>query len=194
MKFCHQCGNSVSEIIPADDDRLRFVCNNCELIHYQNPKIVVCSIPVYQEKVLLCKRAIEPRYGKWTLPGGFMENDETTQEGAVRETMEEAGASIEIMGLYSLYNLPHINQVHMFFLSRLTDLDYAPGRESLELALLGEAEIPWQEIAFPATADTLKHYFKDRDKQQFNIHMADVILDQSERRIIQPLNQDINQW
>jgi ADP-ribose pyrophosphatase YjhB (NUDIX family) len=136
--------------------------------------------------VLLCKRSSEPRYGLWTLPGGFMENDETTHEAALRETREEACARIEIHGLYSYYNLPHINQVHMFYRATLLDLDFAAGQESLEAELFRQEEIPWNEIAFPAVSDTLEHYFNDLPKNEFPLRAADVILTPERKRIIKP--------
>jgi len=183
MKFCSECAYPVSLLIPPDDNRLRFVCNQCGVIHYQNPKMVIGSIPVWEEngvtRILLCKRAIEPRYGYWTLPAGFMENDETTSEAASRETLEEAGARVELHELFSLLNVPHVHQVHMFYRATLLDLDYAAGTESLEVGLFTEAEIPWADIAFPTVAHTLKFYFADsaRIKNEggsFHLHTRDV--------------------
>lgn len=166
MKYCPECAHPVSLRVPPDDNRLRHVCNQCGTIHYQNPKMVIGSIPVWERdgelRVLLCKRAIEPRYGYWTLPAGFMENDETTSQAAARETLEEAGARIELHDLFSLLNVPHVHQVHMFYRATLLDLDYLAGIESLEVQLFAEDEIPWQEIAFPTVHHTLKFYFADR--------------------------------
>ncbi|MGA0934176.1 MAG: NUDIX hydrolase [Pseudohongiellaceae bacterium] len=186
MKFCPTCASKVSFRIPEGDDRERFICDDCGEIHYQNPRIVVCSVPCFEDKVLLCKRAIEPRYGKWTLPGGFMENDETTQQAALRETREEACARIELHGLYSYYNLPHINQVHLFYRASLLDLDFGAGPESLEVDLFRKDDIPWNEIAFPAVGNTLEHYFSDRLTNQYPLRAANVILSPDNRRIIQP--------
>lgn len=186
MKFCTLCGNPVVLKIPDRDDRERFVCESCGEIHYQNPRIIVCTLPCFEDRVLMCKRAIEPRYGLWTLPGGFMENDETTHEGALRETLEEACARVKIHGLYTYYNLPHINQVHLFFRAALLDLDFAAGDESLEVALLGKTEIPWQDIAFPAVGNTLEHYFSDLRENRFPVRSADVILTPDHRRLIRP--------
>lgn len=188
MKFCSQCGNPLTLRIPEQDDRERHVCDHCGVIHYQNPRIIVCSIPTWQNKVLLCKRAIEPRYGLWTLPGGFMENGESTQDAAVRETHEEACASIKVHDLYSLYNVMHINQVHLFFRSSLLSPEFAPGAESLEVALFSENEVPWQDLAFPAVASTLKHYFRDLSEGTFTLRLADVVIDADNRRLIRPLN------
>ncbi len=162
--------------IPDGDDRTRYCCEQCDSIFYQNPKNVVGTIPIYQDQVLLCKRAIEPRLGKWTLPAGFMENGESSLNGAIRETNEEAGAEVIVAGdsLYTLFNLPRINQVYMFFRAELANLDFAAGTESLEVALFKEPDIPWQEIAFPVVKSTLEHYFEDRRSQHFPVRMFDV--------------------
>ncbi|MDP2027702.1 NUDIX hydrolase [Sulfuriferula sp.] len=174
MKFCSACGSSVTQTIPAGDNRLRFVCPECDTIHYQNPKMVVGTLPVWEDKVLLCKRAIEPQYGKWTLPAGFMENHESTQEGALRETFEEAGARVEISHLFTLYNLPYISQVYLMFRARLLDLEFAAGPESLEVALFTEAEIPWDQLAFRTIEQTLRRYFEDRRNGSFDFHTATI--------------------
>ena len=185
MNFCSDCGRPVSLLVPPDDNRMRHVCDHCGTIHYQNPKMVIGSIPVWdlaresgETKVLLCRRAIEPRHGYWTLPAGFMENEETTGEAAQRETMEEAGARIELQGLYSLLNVPHVHQVHLFYRARLLDLDFAAGTESLEVKLFSEAEIPWDDIAFPTVAHTLKFFFADlaahRNGQSFGLRSMDI--------------------
>jgi ADP-ribose pyrophosphatase YjhB (NUDIX family) len=146
MKFCSECAHPVTVAIPEGDNRPRYVCTQCGTIHYQNPKMVIGSIPVWEQdgelKVLLCKRAIEPRYGYWTLPAGFMENEETTGQAAVRETEEEAGANVELGNLFTLLNVAHVHQVHMFYLARLLDLDFAAGIESLDVQLFAEHEIP----------------------------------------------------
>lgn len=184
MKFCSECAHPVSLLTPPDDTRERFVCSHCGVIHYQNPKMVVGSIPLWEQdgqtKVLLCRRAIEPRKGYWTLPAGFMENEETTAAAAARETEEEAGARIEIGPLFSLINVPHVHQVHMFYLATLLDLDYAAGVESLEVQLFCESEIPWDDIAFPTTVHTLKFLFSDLEKIRsgtggFALHAKDLM-------------------
>jgi ADP-ribose pyrophosphatase YjhB (NUDIX family) len=182
MKFCPECAQPVLLAIPPDDNRQRYVCSGCGLIHYQNPKLVIGSIPVWEHngetKVLLCKRAIEPRYGYWTLPAGFMENEETTTQAAIRETLEEAGARIELHELFSLLNVPHVHQVHLFYRATLLDLEYAPGIESLEVHLFSEAEIPWDDIAFPTVAYTLKFLFEDLARAgnggPFPLHTRDI--------------------
>ncbi len=167
MNYCSQCGSPVEIGVPEGDNRPRHVCPSCGAIHYQNPKVVVGCIPVWEDRVLLCRRAIEPRYGLWTVPAGFMENGETSQQGAARETLEEACARVAVEGLYTLFNLPHINQVYLLYRSRLLDLDFAAGDESLEVALFQEAEIPWQEIAFPVIRESLRLYFADRSRGEF---------------------------
>ncbi len=176
MKFCHQCAGSLVLRIPEGDDKPRHCCTECDSIYYLNPKNVVGTLPFYGKKVLLCKRAIQPRMGKWTLPAGFMENGESSLNGAIRETTEEAGASVLVRSdsLYTLFNLPSINQVYMFFRAELANLDFAAGVESDEVALFSEQEIPWQEIAFPVVKSTLEHYFEDLRKQQFPVRMFDV--------------------
>jgi len=161
--------------IPQGDTLPRYVCHRCHTIHYTNPKIVVGCIPEWEDKILLCRRAIEPRSGLWTLPAGFMENDETTAEGAARETLEEASARVEVADLYALFNLPHINQVYVMFRGRMQDLDYSPGHESLEVDMYTEADIPWNEIAFPVVKETLKLYFQDRRSGRFSAHFGDII-------------------
>lgn len=162
MKFCAFCGGPLSVRVPQGDDRPRHVCDACGEIHYQNPKVVTGCIPVWQDKVLLCRRAIEPRFGLWTLPAGYMELGESVQEGAAREAREEANARVRILDLYTTLSLPHINQVYMMFRAELLDLDFAPGTESLEVALFGEAEVPWSRFAFPVVAETLRFWFSDR--------------------------------
>jgi ADP-ribose pyrophosphatase YjhB (NUDIX family) len=174
MKFCSNCGAQVETKIPPGDNRPRFVCPQCHTIHYINPKLVLGTVPVWQDQVLLCRRAIEPRYGFWTLPAGFMEVGETTEQGALRETLEEAGARVQLQQLYSVIDVPHVEQVHLFFLGRLQDLNFAPGDESLEVKLFTEQEIPWQEIAFRTVGKTLKWFFADRARGQFALHQDQV--------------------
>lgn len=183
MKFCSECAQPVSLIIPPDDNRPRYVCQQCGIIHYQNPKMVIGSIPVWQHdgetQILLCKRAIEPRHGYWTLPAGFMENNETTADAARRETEEEAGARVELHQLFSLLNVPHVHQVHMFYRATLLDLDFSAGIESLEVRLFSEKDIPWDEIAFPTVGHTLKFFFSDlakvRNGGAYGFHTLDIM-------------------
>lgn len=179
MKFCSACGSKVEHKIPDDDNRPRFVCTNCEIIHYQNPNIVAGTIPLVGNKVLLCKRAIEPRYGYWTLPAGFMENQETTDEAAMRETWEEAEAKVKLDGLFSVINVPQINQVHMFYRATVKDAEqgqkmYGAGQESLEVKLYSEEDIPWDELAFPTVKRTLKQFFIDRAAGSYGVHVSDI--------------------
>lgn len=175
MKFCSECGQSVTARVPDGDTRSRFVCDHCQTIHYQNPRIVAGCLAVHGQQVLLCRRAIEPRRGYWTLPAGFMENGETTEEAALRETWEEARATLQQQELYMLFNLPHINQVYMFFRGDLADLDFSAGEESLEVKLFHEHEIPWDELAFPTVGKTLKQYFIDRQEQSFPVRIRDIL-------------------
>jgi ADP-ribose pyrophosphatase YjhB (NUDIX family) len=174
MKFCSQCGALVARRTPPGDTHERFVCERCQTIHYQNPKMVIGCIPEWEDRILLCRRAIEPRSGLWTLPAGFMELSETTAQAAAREALEEANAAIEIGELYSLYSLPHIDQVYMFYRGRLLNLDFSPGDESLEVQLFREHEIPWAELAFAVVAETLQHYFADRRAGGFRLHHGDI--------------------
>ncbi|WP_120993559.1 NUDIX hydrolase [Stutzerimonas urumqiensis] len=169
MKFCNQCGGEVEQRMPAGDNRMRYVCSACEVVHYQNPRIVAGCLPVWGDQVLLCRRAIEPRRGFWTLPAGFMENGETMQQAAQRETLEEACARVRNASLYMLFDLPHIDQVYLFFRAELADLDFAPGCESLEVRLFDEADIPWSELAFPTIGRTLECFFADRVQQTFPV-------------------------
>ena len=169
LKYCSSCGDAVSKRIPDGDDRHRHVCDGCDTVHYQNPCIVAGSLPVYENRVLLCRRAIEPAYGYWTLPAGFMENGETTEEGAARESREEANVELHSMELYTMIDIPHINQVYIFFRGQMAQPVYSPGIESLEVELFLEEDIPWSEIAFPSVKMTLKHFFEDRKTGDFPV-------------------------
>ena len=180
MNFCSHCGHTVRFAIPSGDDRPRYCCDECGTIHYQNPRIVAGTLPVSGSRVLLCRRAISPRKGFWTLPAGYMENAETTVEAAARETREEACAKVEIHGLYTLINLPHINQVYMIFRADL-DGGFDAGPESLEVALFEEHEIPWDELAFPTIERTLRHFYDDRRENAFPLHVSDITPEDRER-------------
>lgn len=183
MNYCSECGAEVQVEIPAGDNRHRHVCPRCETIHYSNPKIVAGCLPVWEDKILLCRRAIEPRHGLWTLPAGFMENDETTMEAAQRETLEEAGARVAIRDLYAMISLAHINQVYMMFLADMDDTEYAAGEESLEVELFEEQDIPWGEIAFPVIEETMRLFFADRARGTFGTHVGQMtLLDPETRR------------
>ncbi len=174
MKYCSYCGNPVSLKVPAGDNRERHVCDNCGAIHYLNPRIIAGTLPIVGDKVLMCRRAIEPRLGFWTLPAGFMENGETTQEAAARETVEEADAQVHRLALYMVFNLPHINQVYLFYRAEVIDGLFGVGVESLESRLFSEAEIPWNELAFPTVARALKHYFADRISGAYPVRVEDI--------------------
>jgi ADP-ribose pyrophosphatase YjhB (NUDIX family) len=177
-RFCRDCGTAAVLRLPDDGDtRPRAVCPACGLVHYDNPLNVVGTVPVWGDSgqyVLLCKRNIEPRRGKWTLPAGFMELGETTAEGAARETDEEAGADIELGDLFTLMNVPRVGQVHMYYRARLLSDRFNPGHETQEARLFTEAEIPWDEIAFRTVKETLEHYFADRRAGRFGIHTLDI--------------------
>lgn len=174
IKHCQRCGGEVAYRIPPDDNRERAVCPGCGFIHYENPLNVVGTVPVWGDQVLLCLRNIEPRRGLWTLPAGFLELGETTVDGAIRETDEEAGARIEIGALFSVLNVVGVGQVHFFYLATLRDTAFAPGPESMEVRLFREDEVPWDRIAFRTVKETLKRFFDDRRRGQFGIHCADI--------------------
>lgn len=174
MNFCSLCGAAVVQKIPPDDNRTRHVCIACGEVHYQNPRLIVGAIPEWEDQILLCRRAIEPRYGLWTLPAGFMENSETAPEAAARETFEEANTQVEVGELYSMYNLPYINQVHLLFRAKLLNLNFSAGTESLDVQLFQEQEIPWDNIAFRPIKLTLQHFFSDRRTGSFTFHSGDI--------------------
>ena len=174
IKFCNLCGAPVGYRIPEGDSLPRAVCNACGHIQYENPKIVVGCLPTWGEKILICKRAIEPRHGLWTLPAGFMENNESAAEGAAREALEEANARVAIEDLYTLYSLPHISQVYMMFRAKLLDDDVSPGVESLEVKLVTEDEIPWDQLAFTMVRNTLQHFLEDRRAGVFVPRFGDI--------------------
>jgi ADP-ribose pyrophosphatase YjhB (NUDIX family) len=175
MRFCSNCGAPVALRVPAGDSLPRYVCPACETIHYQNPKMVIGCIAEWEDRILLCRRAIEPRHGLWTLPAGFMENGETVAQAALRETLEEANARVELAAMYSVLSVPHVNQVHIFYRGRLLYLAFAPGTESLEVALFSEAEIPWKELAFRTISTTLRHYYGDRTAGAYGFHTGEIL-------------------
>lgn len=167
IKYCPMCGSIVSHEIPADDDRLRHVCHSCGNVQYENPKLVVGCIPEWEDRILFCRRDIEPRKGKWTLPAGFMENNETAAAGAVRETWEEARVRVRIVAPYRLYDLPFVNQVYFMFRAQMTSPEFQTTPESSEIRLLHEQDVPWDHIAFPVIRETLKSFFEDRKRGRF---------------------------
>lgn len=178
INFCRACGTAVQYRLPDDGDtKERAVCPSCSIVHYENPLNVVGTVPTWGaegELVLLCKRNIEPRRGKWTLPAGFMEMGETTAEGAARETVEEAGAQFEMQSLFCIVNVARVGQVHMFYRARLLSDQFNPGHETMEARLFDESEIPWEELAFRTVKETLEHYFADRRQENFKIHTLDI--------------------
>jgi ADP-ribose pyrophosphatase YjhB (NUDIX family) len=177
MKYCSVCGEQVRVGVPSGDNRPRHICDACGTVHYQNPKVVAGCIASWEDRILLCRRAIEPRHGLWTVPAGFMENGETTYQAALRETLEEANARVAVDDLFVTVNLPHINQIYMLFRGRLLDTAFSPGEESLEVGLITEHEVPWGQMAFPTVSEALKLYFADRTRGAFAVHMLDIVRD-----------------
>jgi len=176
IKHCRNCGTAVIYRVPDDGDtRERAVCPACTTIHYENPLNVVGTVPYWGDRVLLCKRNIEPRFGKWTLPAGFLELGETTAQGAARETDEEAGARIELQGLFTVISVARVGQVHMFYRARLLSDEFSPGLETIEAQLYAEHEIPWDEIAFRTVKETLELFFADRRAGRFQVHEVDLL-------------------
>jgi ADP-ribose pyrophosphatase YjhB (NUDIX family) len=174
MNFCSNCGSRVVLKVPEGDLLPRYVCENCGTIHYSNPKIVVGCVPVYGDRILICKRGIEPRLGFWTIPAGFMENGETLEEGAAREAREEALIDVEIGSLLALANVRHAEQVHVFFRARMRSPDFGPTHESLEVKLITADEIPWADVAFPSTEYALRSYLEDRSTGLERHHIGEM--------------------
>ncbi|HXF94367.1 MAG TPA: NUDIX hydrolase [Nitrospiraceae bacterium] len=175
MKFCSQCGAPVIRKVPPGDNLPRFVCEACQAIHYQNPKIVAGCIPEWNGSILLCRRAIEPRSGLWTFPAGFMEIGESAEQAALRETLEEAHADVEIASLYAVFSLPHISQVYMVFRGLMRSPDFKAGAESLEVQLFAPETIPWGLLAFPVIQETLARYVRDLEQGCFMLHVGSVM-------------------
>jgi len=174
IQHCRVCGGNTRYQTPPDDNRERAICTVCGEVHYENPLNVVGTLPVWGDQVLLCRRNIEPRYGLWTLPAGFMEHGETTADGALRETVEEAGANVEMLGLYTVLDVVSAGQVHLFYRARMIDTSLAPGPETIEARLFREDEVPWDEIAFRTVRETLVHYFADRRQGVFPVHVGHI--------------------
>ena len=177
IHYCSNCGGVMEIRVPPDDDRPRSVCTECGFIHYINPKMVVGCIPVFEDQLLLCKRNIEPRKGLWTLPAGYLENHETVQEGAVRETFEETRARVKLIDCYRLYNIPHVSQIYLMFRSELTDHDFGPTKESTDVRLFKHSEIPWEEIAFKVILETLNDFLLDFKQGEFPFKVRDIYPD-----------------
>ena len=174
IKFCTACGSPTELKSPPDDDHVRSICTNCGLVHYSNPKMVVGCIPELNGQILLCKRNIEPRKGKWTLPAGYLENGESVQEGALRETKEETRASVQIIDPYRLFNIVFVDQIYFMFRANLTSAKFGPTNESTDVRLFEEKNIPWDNIAFEVIKQTLEHYFSDREKGKFPFKIFDL--------------------
>jgi len=174
VKFCSNCAAPISTRVPPGDSLPRFVCDQCGEIHYQNPRLVVGTLTERNGQLLLCRRAIEPRYGYWTLPAGYMENGETTAQAAIRETLEEAGAKIELGAPFTMISIPFANQVHVFYRAKLVELDFKPGDETLEVKMVDEAQVPWKELAFRTVSMTLKQWYADRKVGAFGFHASDI--------------------
>jgi ADP-ribose pyrophosphatase YjhB (NUDIX family) len=172
MKFCSQCGAKVQLRVPDGDHLPRYVCEACGTVHYQNPRLVVGCVPEHAGRILLCRRAIEPRRGFWTVPAGFMENGETLQQAAARESQEEALAEVVIGSLLAVVHVLHAEQVHVFFRAALPQARFAPGPESLEVVLVTPEDIPWDELAFRSTDYALRRYFEDQAAQSEQHHFA----------------------
>lgn len=177
INYCSVCGSKTDLLIPEGDQRQRHVCTDCDHIHYQNPKIITGCLIEHEDKILLCRRAIEPQSGKWTLPAGFMENNETCSEGALRETFEEANASISDLELYSVYDIPHISQVYMIYRAKLANLDFSPGIESLDVKLFDKQNIPWTELAFSVIRQTLIAYYNDKKRGSYSLQTGIITAD-----------------
>ena len=174
MTYCSDCGATTEWQVPPDDNRPRHICSACHTIHYENPKIICGCLVTYNDQVLLCRRAIEPRHGLWTLPAGFMENGETAAEGALRETWEEAMARPTLQGLYALTSIPYISQVYMIFRATLDAPEHAPGPESLETQLFSVDQIPWDELAFQTVRKTLTQWVQDQSRGSYPLHEIDI--------------------
>ena len=174
IQHCRVCGAATQYRMPPDDNRDRAICSACGEVHYENPLNVVGTVPVWGDQVLLCRRNIEPRHGMWTLPAGFMELGESTADGALRETIEEAGANVQMQELFSVLNVVRVGQVHFFYRARMLDTTLNPGPESIEARLFREDEIPWDELAFRTVRQTLELFFEDRRRGQFSVHAQDI--------------------
>jgi ADP-ribose pyrophosphatase YjhB (NUDIX family) len=175
MKYCSDCGSPVEQKIPLGDHLPRAVCPACGAVHYRNPKVIVGCIPEWGEQILMCKRAIEPRLGLWTFPAGFLEQHETSGQGAAREALEESGAEVEIGELFVVINVPYVSQVYMVHRAKLKTLRFGPTTESSEVVLMRETEIPWDAIAFPTIRHSLEFFFADRHAGRSGFHTMDLM-------------------
>jgi ADP-ribose/FAD diphosphatase len=175
MVFCNRCGQATERRIPSGEDRERDVCGGCGVVHYQNPRMIVGCIVEHAGQVLLCKRAIEPRRGWWTLPAGFLELGESAVEGAVRETWEEASARVRVTAPYAHFDVPHIGQAYILYRAELIEHRYAAGPESLEVALFAPEQIPWRELAFPVVRYGLELWQQDLRAQRYRSHQGSLV-------------------
>lgn len=175
INYCSNCGEPVRNRIPEGDDRPRKVCDACGSIYYKNPKMVVGCIAEWEDKILMCRRAIAPQIGKWTLPAGYLESSETVAEGAIRETWEEAHAAVEIIAPFALFNLPFVDQIYLIFRARMMNLDFSTSPESSEVMLMTEAQIPWDDLAFEVIRKILQRYFENRSRGEFQFQMGDIL-------------------
>ena len=175
MNYCSICSGKVILKVPEGDNRERYVCTNCGAIHYSNPNVVVGTLPTFEDKILLCKRAIEPRVGLWTVPAGFLENGESLLEGAWRETKEETQAEVAMRDIFSIFNIPQINQIYVIYLANIEDNSFGPTSESLDVKLFSHDEIPWEELAFPFVPKTINHYYECLEKKSFKLHVEDIV-------------------
>jgi ADP-ribose pyrophosphatase YjhB (NUDIX family) len=184
MNFCSNCGFTIQYSTIEGEHIPRHHCTSCGIVHYVNPKIIVGCLPIWEDKIMLCKRGIEPQLGLWNIPGGFMENDESVEEGAAREMLEETCAGVTLLGLHTVFNVVPVNQVHLHFLAALNDLNYALTPESTDIQLFTEGDIPWDEIAFASSKFAIKKYFQDRKNNTRNIHTGKLIFENETWKII----------
>lgn len=174
MKFCSDCGQPVELRVPAGDHLPRHVCPACGTIHYRNPKVIVGCVPEWEDRILMCRRAIEPRLGLWTFPAGFLELGESSGQGAAREALEEAGTDVEIGALFVVINVPYVSQVYLIHRARMKSPAFGPTIESSEVRLMREDEIPWDQIAFPTIWHSLKFFYSDRAGGRGGVHVLDL--------------------
>jgi|TARA_X000000368_G_scaffold300769_1_gene239635 ADP-ribose pyrophosphatase YjhB (NUDIX family) len=175
LNYCPNCSAKVSLKIPEGDNRERYVCDSCNTIHYSNPNVVVGTLPAFEDKILLCKRAIEPRVGLWTVPAGFLENGESLLQGAWRETKEETQAEVDMKEILTIFNIPQINQIYVIYRADIEDNSFGPTSESLDVQLFSYDEVPWEELAFPFVPKTINHYYECLKTKKFNLHTEDII-------------------
>lgn len=183
MNYCSFCGSKNLEFkIPEGDNMKRFVCQECKTIHYQNPRVIVGCLPVYQDKIIICKRAIDPCKGLWNLPAGFMENGERAEDGALRELKEETGLDGQIIKLHCIYSIPHVNQIYLIFLTRIDTDKTEPGLETMEVRYFGEQEIPWGDIGFTSSVYAIEKYFEYKSTMNVNTYVGSFVQEGPENR------------